>query len=147
MLLVFALGTSFCASAIPVVKGWIVSQQGDCYKIHVVLTDVTAEHGSVFVWAGDVTLGECADDGQSVQAKKSATATLGAEKTPISVFPNPVTTGKLQFSRPLTGILTDIFGRTLLQFKETGALDVSSLAPGLYLLHGADFTTQKIYVK
>lgn len=63
------------------------------------------------------------------------------------VYPNPVHEGRLFFSEPVSGMLTDITGRTVRVFREANSISTASLLPGTYLLRAPGYQTSKVVIE
>lgn len=69
------------------------------------------------------------------------------ETTNFSVYPNPVTDGKLYLSEESNISLFDLSGRLILQEVQVNSIDVSTLSQGQYILKTDDGKTAKVMVK
>lgn len=56
------------------------------------------------------------------------------QESTLRVYPNPVSGEWIYFSRISSGRITDLNGRSVLQFRDQEQTDVGSLVPGLYLV-------------
>jgi hypothetical protein len=59
---------------------------------------------------------------------------LSGDQSVLKVYPNPCYTGEINFNKNFSIRLFDLYGRLILESKNTTWLDVKSLKPGIYLL-------------
>lgn len=66
----------------------------------------------------------------------------------LSIYPNPVRTGLIHFSRVVTGILIDQSGRIVMRIRNADSVDISGYDPGLYLVRDdSGFTARFIIIR
>jgi hypothetical protein len=65
----------------------------------------------------------------------------------LNVYPNPVRNDQLFFSRPVSGRLTDLQGRTQRVFQGANHISTAGLSRGIYFLLAEGFATQKIILE
>jgi spore coat protein H len=61
-----------------------------------------------------------------------------AHLEPLLLYPNPVTTGTLHFSRSSSGTIYNMTGKPVLRVAFSDRADVGSLGSGLYIFHPVD---------
>ena len=69
------------------------------------------------------------------------------EGVDFAVYPNPVATSDVFFSREVTGTLVNIVGQTVRTFQNQTQLNVSNLENGTYFIVSKDRWTKKIVVQ
>jgi len=82
-----------------------------------------------------------------IQTRGPLTATAQARRaTPLQLYPNP-TQGRVQLSRPVSGVLHDALGRPVRTFRKASQLETTGLAPGVYVLRAEDGASSKLVVR
>ena len=71
----------------------------------------------------------------------------GQAAAPLFVYPNPSQGTAVRLSRPISGLLCDLTGRTLSQLTTTDQLETTGLAAGVYVLRAADGAATKLVVR
>lgn len=68
----------------------------------------------------------------------------GANK--LTIYPNPSTTGEVNFSEPISGVMIDVTGKQVLEFTKQNKVEVRSLNEGIYFIV-TDLGTYKFIIK
>lgn len=104
----------------------------------------------------DVSFGRTPDGGSTWVTFSAPTP--AATNLPVSVlpaqntlsalraYPNPVTTGQVFFSEPVTGTLCDLTGRCILHLDQQLTADLTQLPAGVYSIHTAGGQGMRIVV-
>jgi hypothetical protein len=71
----------------------------------------------------------------------------GQAAAPLTAYPNPSQGSTVRLSRPVSGALCDLTGRTVRQLSATDRLETSGLAAGVYVLRATDGATSKLVVR
>jgi 6-phosphogluconolactonase (cycloisomerase 2 family) len=78
----------------------------------------------------------------------TTTATrAGQMAAPLFAYPNPSQGAAVRLSRPISGTLCDLTGRTLRQLTTTDHLETTGLAAGVYVLRADDGAATKLVVR
>jgi hypothetical protein len=78
----------------------------------------------------------------------TTTATrAGQAAAPLFAYPNPSQGAAVRLSRPVSGTLCDLTGRTLRQLTTTDQLETTGLAAGVYVLRADDGAATKLVVR
>jgi hypothetical protein len=78
----------------------------------------------------------------------TTTATrAGQLAAPLFAYPNPSQGTAVRLSRPISGTLCDLTGRTLRQLATTDQLETTGLAAGVYVLRANDGAATKLVVR
>jgi hypothetical protein len=56
----------------------------------------------------------------------------------FQIYPNPVSSALIHFSKPITGIVYDIMGYNISEIYNSSSLDVRNFAPGIYFVSTID---------
>jgi hypothetical protein len=113
--------------------------------------------GIVFIAATDSPTGQplllLANEVSSTVAVYSLTPSVvtatrpGQAAAPLTAYPNPSQGSTVRLSRPVSGALCDLTGRTVRQLSATDRLETSGLAAGVYVLRATDGATSKLVVR
>ena len=65
----------------------------------------------------------------------------------IKIFPNPVKNGVVYIDHVISGTISDLQGRNLIDLKNTNHLILTDFSPGIYMINTSDHRCLKLVVE